>query len=197
MKNIIPTREPIMRNSVESDSRMFFRGTTVLAVKRNGNLAMGCDGQVTFGETVLKSRAVKIRKISDRNILAGFAGSVADALTLFEKFEEKLESYSGNISRAAVELARDWRMDRVLRRLEAILVVGDSKNLYLLSGSGEVIEPDDGVIGIGSGGQYATAAARALIRNTDLPAREIVQKSLEVAAEICIYSNTNISVEEI
>jgi ATP-dependent HslUV protease subunit HslV len=158
---------------------------------------MGCDGQVTFGETVLKSRAVKVRRISNRNVIAGFAGSVADALTLFEKFEEKLETYSGNIPRAAVELTRDWRMDRMLRRLEAILVVGDSKNLYLLSGNGEVIEPDDGVIGIGSGGQYATAAARALIRNTNLSAREIVQKSLEVAAEICIYSNTNIIVEEI
>ncbi len=198
MRDIIPTQEPIMRNSVNSESQnMLFRGTTVLAVKHNNNLAMGCDGQVTFGETVLKSRAVKVRRISNRNVMAGFAGSVADALTLFEKFEEKLETYSGNISRAAVELTRDWRMDRMLRRLEAILIVGDSKNLYLLSGNGEVIEPDDGVIGIGSGGQYATAAARALIRNTDLSAREIVQKSLEVAAEICIYSNTNIIVEEI
>jgi ATP-dependent HslUV protease subunit HslV len=198
MRDIIPTQELIMRNSVNSESQnMLFRGTTVLAVKHNNSLAMGCDGQVTFGETVLKSRAVKVRRISNRNVIAGFAGSVADALTLFEKFEEKLETYSGNIPRAAVELTRDWRMDRMLRRLEAILVVGDSKNLYLLSGNGEVIEPDDGVIGIGSGGQYATAAARALIRNTNLSAREIVQKSLEVAAEICIYSNTNIIVEEI
>lgn len=178
-------------------NKLDFRGTTVIAVKNNGKLAMGCDGQVTLGDTVLKSKAVKIRKIKDRDIITGFAGSVADALTLFEKFEGKLEAYSGNISRAAVELARDWRMDKVLRRLEAILVVGDSKNLYLLSGSGEVIEPDDGVIGIGSGGQYAVAAARALMRNSSLSVKEIVTKSLEIAAEICIYSNSNIFVEEI
>ena len=178
-------------------NRIDMKGTTVLAVKHKGRLAVGCDGQVTFGETILKSKAVKIRKIKDRNIITGFAGSVADALTLFEKFEEKLGAYSGNIPRAAVELARDWRMDRVLRRLEAILVVGDSKNLFLISGNGEVIEPDDGVVGLGSGGQYAVAAARALIRNTDLSSKEIVIQSLNIAAEICIYSNSIITVEEI
>ncbi len=197
MIDTIPMREDIMESSRNSGQQKIFRGTTVLAVQQDGKLAMGCDGQVTFNETVLKARAVKVRKVKERDILAGFAGSVADALTLFEKFEEKLETYSGNISRAAVELARDWRMDRVLRRLEAILVVGDTEQLYLLSGSGEVIEPDDGVVGIGSGGAYAAAAARALIRNTDLPVRDVVQKSLEIAAEICIYSNTNIVIEEI
>lgn len=178
-------------------SRLMFRGTTVLAVRHNGGFAVGCDGQVTLGEAVIKSRAVKVRRIRDREILAGFAGSVADALTLFEKLETKLETYSGNIPRAVVELARDWRLDRVLRRLEAILVVGDRSALFLLSGTGEVIEPDDGIVGIGSGGQYATAAARALIRNTALPPREIVTQSLAIASEICIYSNSNITVEEL
>ncbi|HPJ37701.1 MAG TPA: ATP-dependent protease subunit HslV [Spirochaetota bacterium] len=174
-----------------------FRGTTVLAVKHRGKLAMGCDGQVTFGETVLKSTAKKIRTMNDGKILAGFAGSVADALTLFERFEGKLETFSGNISRAAVELARDWRMDRMLRRLEAILVVGDINSLYLLSGTGEVIEPDDGILGIGSGGQYATAAARALVRNTECSPKEIIEQSLTIASEICIYSNSNLTIEEI
>lgn len=183
--------------SSDERNRYFFRGTTVLAVQKKGHLALGCDGQVTFGEAVLKSKAVKIRKIPKHNILAGFAGSVADALTLFERFEDKLESYSGNISRAVVELARDWRMDRALRRLEAILVVGDTRNLYLLSGNGEVIEPDDGIIGIGSGGQYALSAARALIQNTNLSPGEITKLSLEIAADICIYSNNNIIIEEI
>jgi len=184
-------------NSLANNDRPKFRGTTVLAVKLNNRLAMGCDGQVTLGETIIKSKAVKIRKIKNRDILTGFAGSVADALTLFEKFEGKLEAYSGNISRAVVELARDWRMDKILRKLEAILVVGDPGSLYLVSGNGEIIEPDDGVIGVGSGGQYAVAAARALIRNTGFSAKEIVTKSLEIASEICIYSNSNILVEEI
>lgn len=174
-----------------------WRGTTVLAVKRNGKLALGCDGQVTVGDTIMKARALKIRKMYNGKILSGFAGSVGDALTLFEKFEGKLEIYSGNIARSVVELARDWRMDRALRRLEAILVVGDAANLYLLSGNGEVIEPDDGVIGIGSGGQYAVAAARALLRSTELSAKEIVEKSLIIASEICIYSNAEINIEEI
>lgn len=173
------------------------RGTTVLAVQRDGRLALGCDGQVTIGETVVKSTAVKIRKMAGGKILSGFAGSVADALTLYDKLDGKLETYGSNIARAAVEMAREWRTDRMLRRLEAVLVVGNASSLYLLSGSGEVIEPDDGVLGIGSGGQYALAAARALVRNTSLPAREIVEKSLLIAAEICIYSNTNITVEEI
>ncbi len=174
-----------------------WRGTTVLAVRHGGSLALGCDGQITLGETIVKSGATKIRKMADGKILAGFAGSVADALTLFEKFEQKLDSYSGNTARAVVELARDWRMDRMLRRLEAILVVGDRERLFLLSGSGEVIEPDDGVLGIGSGGQFAASAARALVRHSGLSAVEIVRESLAIASEICIYSNSNITVEEI
>ena len=173
------------------------RGTTVLAVRHKGKIAVGCDGQVTLGDTILKSRAVKLRKMNDDKILSGFAGSVADALTLFERLEGKLETYSGNLSRAVVELAREWRTDKMLRRLDAILAVGDQNNLYLLSGNGEVIEPDDGILGIGSGGQYAVASARALVRNTDLTAGEIVKKSLGIASEICIYSNDNIIVEEI
>ncbi len=179
------------------ENNVKWRGTTVLALRRDGKLALGCDGQVTFGDTVMKANAVKIRKMAGGKILSGFAGSVADALTLYEKLEQKLESYSGNVARASVELAREWRMDRMLRRLEAIIVVGDSSSLYILSGSGEVIEPDDGIVGVGSGGQYAVAAARALMRNTELSAREIVEKSLNIAAEICIYSNARITVEEI
>ncbi len=174
-----------------------FKGTTVLAVRKEGTLAMGCDGQVTLGDTVIKSRAVKIRSLYNQKVLSGFAGSVADALTLFERFEGKLETYSGNLPRAVVELARDWRTDKMLRRLEAVLIAGNSESLYLISGNGEVIEPDDGVLAVGSGGSYALAAARSLIRNTDLEAGAIVRNSLEIAAEICIYSNANIVVEEI
>lgn len=173
------------------------RGTTVLAIKKENTIAMGCDGQVTLGDTVIKSKAVKLRKAYNDKILTGFAGSVADALTLFERFEQKLESYSGNIPRSVVELARDWRLDRALRRLEAVLIVGDPHHLYLISGNGEIIEPDDGIIGIGSGGSYALAAARALVRNTTLNAYDIVKQSLLIASEICIYSNSNILIEEI
>ncbi|MCX8123923.1 MAG: ATP-dependent protease subunit HslV [Spirochaetes bacterium] len=172
-------------------------GTTVLAIKKDNAFAMGCDGQVTLGETVIKSRAVKLRKVYNDTILTGFAGSVADALTLFERLEQKLESYSGNIPRSVVELARDWRLDRALRRLEAVLIVGNIQHLYLISGNGEIIEPDDGIIGIGSGGSYAIAAARALVRNTTLSAYEIVKQSLLIASEICIYSNSAITIEEI
>ncbi len=174
-----------------------YRGTTVLAIKKDNTLAMGCDGQVTLGDTVIKSQAVKLRKVYNDKVLTGFAGSVADALTLFERFELKLESYSGNIPRSVVELARDWRLDRALRRLEAVLIVGNPQHLYLLSGNGEIIEPDDGILGIGSGGNYALAAARALVRNTSLSALEIVKQSLLIASEICIYSNSNIVIEEI
>ncbi|HOE20820.1 MAG TPA: ATP-dependent protease subunit HslV [Spirochaetota bacterium] len=174
-----------------------YRGTTVLAIKKDNTLAMGCDGQVTLGDTVIKSQAVKLRKVYNDKVLTGFAGSVADALTLFERFEQKLESYSGNIPRSVVELARDWRLDRALRRLEAVLIVGNPQHLYLLSGNGEIIEPDDGILGIGSGGNYALAAARALVRNTSLSALEIVKQSLLIASEICIYSNSNIVIEEI
>lgn len=173
------------------------KATTILAVRRNDRVALGGDGQVTFGDTIMKSSAQKVRKIGGGKVLAGFAGSVADAFTLFEKFEEKLERYPGNLSRAAVELAKDWRSDRYLRRLEAMLVVADRENLYVLSGNGDVIQPDDEVVAIGSGGGYALAAARALKDHTDLSAPEVVRKGLQIAGEICIYSNQNITVLEL
>ncbi|MEX0912464.1 MAG: ATP-dependent protease subunit HslV [Gemmatimonadota bacterium] len=176
---------------------MEFHATTILAVRKDGKVALGGDGQVTMGETVVKGSAQKVRKIRDGKVLAGFAGSVADAFTLFEKFEEKLERYPGNLSRAAVELAKDWRSDRVLRRLEALLAVADGENMYVLSGNGDVIEPDDEIIGIGSGGSYALAAARALKMHTDLPAAEVVRHGLEIAGDICVYTNRNITVLEL
>ena len=172
------------------------RATTILAVRRNGSVALGGDGQVTVGETVMKSKATKVRAIGDGKLLAGFAGSAADALTLFEKFEEKLQRYPGNVPRAAVELAKEWRSDRVLRRLEALLIVASPQHGFVISGNGELIEPDDGILAIGSGGSYALAAARALAQNTDLSAADIVRKSLEIAGEICVYTNTNITVLE-
>jgi ATP-dependent HslUV protease subunit HslV len=172
------------------------RATTILAVRRNGKVALGGDGQVTVGETVMKSTANKVRLIGDGKLLAGFAGSAADALTLFEKFEEKLQRYPGNVPRAAVELAKEWRSDRVLRRLEALLVVADARHGFVISGSGELIEPDDGILAIGSGGSYALAAARALAANTELEPAEIVRRSLTIAGEICVYTNTNITVLE-
>ena len=173
-----------------------FHATTILAVRRDNQVALGGDGQVTVGETIMKATAHKVRVLRNGRLLAGFAGSAADAFTLFEKFEEKLERYSGNLSRAAVELAKDWRSDRVLRRLEALLAVVDSTKGFVISGTGEVIEPDDGVLAIGSGGPYALAAARALLRNTTLSPREIVQRGLEIAGEICVYTNTNVVVVE-
>lgn len=172
------------------------RATTILAVRRGGKVALGGDGQVTVGDTVMKAKANKVRAIGDGKLLAGFAGSAADALTLFEKFEEKLQRYPGNVPRAAVELAKDWRSDRVLRRLEALLIVADVSHGFMISGAGELIEPDDGILAIGSGGSYALAAARALAVNTELDAAEIVRKSLTIAGEICIYTNTNITVLE-
>src|SRR5256714_3459843 len=172
------------------------RATTILAVRRNGKVAIGGDGQVTVGETVMKSHAQKVRLIHNGRIVAGFAGAAADAMTLFEKFEEKLERYPGNMPRAAVELAKDWRSDRVLRRLEALLVVADKDHGFIISGTGELIEPDDGVLAIGSGGSYALAAARALITNTDLEPKQIVERSLRIAGEICVYTNTNVTVLE-
>jgi len=178
-----------------SDLRM--RGTTILAVRHKGRVALGGDGQVTVGDVVVKMQAHKVRTLKDGSVLAGFAGTVADALTLFEKFEEKLDRFPGNLPRAAVELAKDWRSDRVLRRLEALLAVVDARHSYLLSGSGEVIEPDDGIIAIGSGGAMALAAARALCAHSDLSAGEIVRRSLEIAGEICIYTNTEITVLEL
>lgn len=171
--------------------------TTILCVRREGKVAMGGDGQVTVGDTVMKGNAVKVRALKGGKILAGFAGSAADSFTLFEKFEEKLERYPGNLSRAAVELAKDWRSDRVLRRLEALLVVADKDNGFVLSGSGELIEPDDGVLAIGSGGPYALAAARALLAGSKMPAKEIVERSLHIAADICIYTNTHLTVVEL
>ena len=173
------------------------RATTILAVRRDGRVALGGDGQVTFGETVMKASAQKVRKLREGKVLAGFAGSVADACTLFEKFEEKLERYPGNLSRASVELAKDWRSDRYLRRLEAMLAVADREHLYLLSGNGDVIQPDDEVVAIGSGGGYALAAARALKAHTELSAAEIGRRGLEIAGEICLYSNQNITVLEL
>lgn len=172
------------------------RATTILAVRRNGKVALGGDGQVTVGDTVMKATANKVRAIGDGKLLAGFAGSAADALTLFEKFEEKLQRYPGNVPRAAVELAKEWRSDRVLRRLEALLVVADRNHGFVISGTGELIEPDDGILAIGSGGSYALAAARALAANTDLSPGEIVRQSLTIAGEICVYTNTNITVLE-
>lgn len=174
-----------------------FRGTTILAVRKDGRVALGGDGQVSIGDTIMKGQATKVRTLKGGNVLAGFAGSVADALTLYEKFEEKLDRYPGNLPRAAVELAKDWRSDRVLRRLEALLVVADGSHTFLVSGTGELIEPDDGVLAIGSGGNYALAAARALIGLDDLSARAIVERSLAIAANICVYTNDHVSIVEL
>ena len=174
-----------------------FHGTTILCVRRNGKVAIASDGQVTMGNTVLKHNAKKTRKMYNDKILAGFAGATADAFTLFEKFESKLESYRGNIIRAAVELAKDWRTDKILRRLEALLIVADNEHTLILSGTGDVIEPENGVASIGSGGPYAQAAAMALCENTDLSAIEIVKKAMDIAADICIYTNKNITLEEL
>ncbi len=173
------------------------RATTILAVRKNGKVAMGGDGQVSVGDTVMKSNAIKVRSLADGRVLAGFAGAAADAFTLFEKFEEKLERYKDNLARAAVELAKDWRSDRVLRRLEALLVVAGKENCFVISGSGELIEPDDGILAIGSGGNYALAAARALINDSELSASEIVDRSLRIAGDICVYTNQNIKVLEL
>jgi len=174
-----------------------WHGTTILVVNRYGKTVMAGDGQVTFGTTILKTGARKVRKLGDGKVLAGFAGSVADAMALFERFESKLKEWGGNLIKASVELAKEWRTDKVLRRLEALLLVADKENILLISGNGEVIQPDDNVAAIGSGGPYALAAARALLRNTDLGAREIVEKAMEIASEICIYTNKNLVIEEV
>jgi ATP-dependent HslUV protease subunit HslV len=173
------------------------RGTTILAVSRGDRVAMAGDGQVTMGSTVLKHTARKIRRLHQDRIVAGFAGATADAFTLFEKFEGKLVEFQGNLRRSAVELAKDWRTDRVLRRLDALMVVTDGKDLMLLSGSGDVVEPDDGVIGVGSGGPYAMAAARALLLHTDKSAIDIAREALRIASEICIFTNVNVVTEEV
>jgi ATP-dependent HslUV protease subunit HslV len=174
-----------------------FRGTTVIAVRRKGKLAVGGDGQVTMGNTVMKSNAKKVRRIFDGKILVGYAGATADAFTLFEKFEDKVREFGGDLTRSAVELAKDWRTDRILRRLEALLLVGNTERTLLISGTGDVVEPEEGVIAIGSGGNYAYAAALAFLESPDLSAREIVEKSLGIASKICIYTNNTIVVEDL
>ncbi|HXY61383.1 MAG TPA: ATP-dependent protease subunit HslV [Nitrospirota bacterium] len=171
--------------------------TTILAVRRNGKTAIAGDGQVTVGSTVMKHNAKKVRKMYNDKVLAGFAGATADAFTLFEKFEAKLEQFHGNLTRAAVELAKDWRTDKVLRRLEALMIIADEERSFILSGNGDVIEPENGIAAIGSGGPYALAAAKALIDHTSLDARAVVEQSLKIAGEICIYTNTEITVEEL
>ena len=172
------------------------RSTTVIAVRCGGKTALAADGQVTLGSTVMKETARKVRRLTD-NVAVGFAGSAADAFTLMDRFERKLEEYKGNLFRAVVEFSKDWRMDRYLRRLEALMIAADDKQIFTLSGTGDVIEADDGIVAIGSGGPYALAAGRALITNTTLSAREIAQKALDIAADICIYTNHNINIEEL
>jgi ATP-dependent HslUV protease subunit HslV len=174
-----------------------FHATTILCVRRDNSVAMASDGQVTMGNTVLKHNARKIRRMYNDKVLGGFAGATADAFTLFERFEGKLETYKGNLTRAAVELAKDWRTDKMLRRLEALLIVADADHTLILSGTGDVIEPETGIAAIGTGGPYAQAAARALLENTDMNAVDMVGKAMEIAADICIYTNKNITLEEL
>ncbi|MDH5190972.1 MAG: ATP-dependent protease subunit HslV [Gammaproteobacteria bacterium] len=174
-----------------------YRGTTILSVRRNGKVVVGGDGQVSLGNTIMKGNARKVRRLYNDKVLAGFAGGTADAFTLFERFEGKLEKYSGNLTRAAVELAKDWRTDKALRRLEALLVVADKEASLIISGNGDVIEPEESLMAIGSGGPFAQAAARALLDNTELDARAIVEKALGIAGDICVYTNHNLSIEEL
>jgi len=176
---------------------MMLHSTTILAVRHRDRAVLAGDGQVTFGQTIVKQGARKIRRLYNDRILAGFAGSAADSFALFARFESKLEQYRGNLERAAVELAKDWRTDRALRRLEAMLVIMDKKSTFLLSGTGDLIEPDDGIIGIGSGGAFAQAAAKALVKHSNLSARDIATESMRIASEICVYTNGNVSVEEL
>jgi ATP-dependent HslUV protease, peptidase subunit HslV len=176
---------------------MIIRSTTILSIRRGSQVAMGCDGQVTVGTTIMKSNARKLRRLHHDQILAGFAGATADAFTLFEKFETKLEEYRGNLTRAAVELAKDWRTDRVLRRLEALLAVADRTHSFIISGTGDVVEPEDGILAIGSGGSYALAAARALLAHSQLAARSVVEESMRIAAGIDIYTNQQLLIEEL
>ena len=174
-----------------------FRGTTILSVRRGNQVVIGGDGQVTLGNTVMKGNARKVRRLYKDQVIAGFAGGTADAFTLFERFESKLELHQGHLIRAAVELAKDWRTDRMLRRLEAVLAVADSKSSLIITGNGDVIEPEESLIAIGSGGPFAQAAARALLENTDLSAKEIVQQGLKIAGDICIYTNNHLTIEEL
>jgi ATP-dependent HslUV protease subunit HslV len=172
-------------------------GTTIVSVRRGNKVVIGGDGQVSMGQTIMKGNARKVRRLSKDRVVAGFAGGTADAFTLFERFEGKLEKHQGNLTRSAVELAKDWRTDRILRRLEALLAVADKDASLIISGNGDVIEPEDGLMAIGSGGPYAQAAARALLDNTDLEPRAIVEKSLDIAADICVYTNRNVTIEEL
>jgi len=174
-----------------------FHGTTIIGVRRGNEVVVGGDGQVTLGNTIMKNNAKKVRRLYKEKVLAGFAGATADAFTLFEKFESKLEKYSGHLTRSAVELAKDWRTDKILRNLEALLIVADKDVSLLISGNGDVIEPQDSILAIGSGGSYAQAAAKALYENTDLTAEDIVNKSLSIASDICIYTNSNLTIEKI
>ena len=174
-----------------------YRGTTILSVRRNGKVVIGGDGQVSMGNTVMKGNARKVRRLHDGQVIAGFAGGTADAFTLFERFEAKLQEYNGNLTRAAIELAKDWRSDRAMRTLEALLAVADSETSLIITGNGDVIEPEDNLIAIGSGGPFAQSAARALLDNTDLSARDVVEKGLGIAADICIYTNHNRTIEEL
>ncbi|HTS06092.1 MAG TPA: ATP-dependent protease subunit HslV [Candidatus Eisenbacteria bacterium] len=178
-------------------TKRLIRSTTVLSVRRDGNVVLAGDGQVTLGESVIKHSAKKIRRLYNDKILAGFAGSTADAFTLFSRFEAKLEQYHGNLGRAAVELGRDWRTDKFLRNLEALLIVSDKDQTYLLSGQGDVIEPDSGIAAIGSGGPYAQAAAQALLDHTQLPARQVAEEAMKIAGKMCIYTNDRVTIEEL
>lgn len=186
--------QPRVRNA---DEAMMFHGTTVVAIHKDGKTVIAADGQVSMGETIVKGTARKVRRLNEGKVLCGFAGSTADAITLSEKFEGKLKEYSGNLTRAAVELAKDWRTDKILRKLEALLLVGDANQILVISGNGDVIEPDEGIHAIGSGSMYALSAARALLRNADLDAPTIARESLKIAAEICIYTNDSITIEEL
>ena len=181
----------------QSEVKPVVRSTTILAVRRDGRVAVAGDGQVTFDRTVMKANARKVRRLYNDKIIAGFAGSTADAFTLFARFESKLEQYRGNLQRAAVELGKEWRTDKYLRHLEALLIVADETVSLVISGGGDVIEPDDGIVAIGSGGPFATAAARALLRHTSLSAREVAEEAMRIAGEICIYTNSNLVIEEI
>ena len=174
-----------------------YRGTTILSVRRGGRVVIGGDGQVSLGNTVMKGNARKVRRLYNNQVIAGFAGGTADAFTLFERFEGKLQEYNGNLTRAAIELAKDWRSDRAMRRLEALLAVADSETSLIITGNGDVIEPEDNLIAIGSGGPFAQSAARALLDNTEMSARDIVEKGLGIAADICIYTNHNRTIEEL
>ena len=181
----------------QNDSSITFHATTILAVRHKGKVAIGGDGQVSMGSTVMKHTANKVRKMYNDKVVGGFAGSTADAFSLFARFEEKLEKYQGNLARSAVELAKDWRMDKMLRRLEAMMIVVDKDTSFLISGTGDVIEPDDGILAIGSGGMFALSAAKGLVNHSDLTAREIVQASMDIAQSVCVYTNSNITIEEL